>query len=1297
MLNLALALLLTQTPAVRRSTPAADDPGMVVRQVGTVNVNCTSGCSGGGGGLSFDGGNIGYMRMPDGGPLEVYTTNAGSSGWVPDGGYVGNVSVVGVDGGGVALDSMQMTDWVPNPASRESGNPGQLRFDVNNNLHTRAQILTDEGSFSYGFPGTSLATVLTGTVSVTNGDPMVTGAGTSFTTELSTALYFAVAAHGETALRRISRVISDTELELEEGYPGATVGGAAAISTVFRSTTPAGASVTVSGGEAAGTNATTAGALDAFWRDVDYATLQATVRLRTSARNSTQTTLLGYVDTISITPAQQAAFVFTGTDASLVTCRTSNIGGDEVDTVVTIPGGSSTASDHSYEILLATDRVSFSIDGVLMATHQYHLPDPYQTMKLALIGYNDALTVAPATTTVSWVQLMSIDRVDVVVSNPIGARLQAQVEGANRTGAPVTTNPLIVGGSDGSAARVMKVTTAGEVNIAGSETNNATVAASTFVPTVPAVATAATPAYNEGRMVALSTDLDGVLRVGASALPLPTGASTSALQTTGNTSLSNIDTDLDVALSTRVAESTFTGRFPAAAALADATANPTLTSTASYLMGYNGTTWDRLRKSASGLLVDVQSIAAGTNYIGKTRVTDGTLDVSLLNSAPGSDTGQVAVPVRIISSLAGGAGGTSSSYGSAFPASGTAAGFSDGTNMQAARVFDLDSGGGTQYGLGVNLRIAGSGGSTEAAAGAGVTSASTLRVVLPTDQTSIPVTDNGGSLTVDGTVSANLNAGTNYVGKVRQTDGTLDLSLLNAAPGSDTGQVSIPVRVISSLAGGAGGTSSSYGAAFPASGTAAGFSDGTNMSSARTFDADTGGGTQNVLGVNLRVGASGGSAEVAAGAGTTSASTLRVVLPTDQTVIPVSDNGSSLTVDGTVALSGTSAVNVSQVGGNAVNVGSGAAGTGTQRVILATDQPVIPVGDNGGSLTVDGTVTVSGTVDTELPAATTLTDATANPSTTSVGALGLLFNGTTWDRMRGDTTNGLLVNVSDSFLLDATFTGRFAAGAALSDNFANPTTTSTGAMQMVWDGATWDRAPGNSTDGQLVNLGANNDVTVTGTVTANAGTGNFSTNLAQYGGVAVSAANALHVQPGTGASFTVAQGTASNLRAQTASEGATGSAVPTSASLMGASDGTNLRAPKVFDLDASATTPDWVLGTQLRVGAWGASQPVSYAQSAGGNIDIAVYSDPKLSATPTTTAVTCATTATAAPSSMLSSRTTVTFVNNSAVTIYIGGSAVTTANGIPLLPGASFTDDVSAAPYYCRVASGTADLRVLEN
>jgi hypothetical protein len=70
-------------------------------------------------------------------------------------------------------------------------------------------------------------------------------------------------------------------------------------------------------------------------------------------------------------------------------------------------------------------------------------------------------------------------------------------------------------------------------------------------------------------------------------------------------------------------------------------------------------------------------------------------------------------------------------------------------------------------------------------------------------------------------------------------------------------------------------------------------------------------------------------------------------------------------------------------------------------------------------------------------------------------------------------------------LAESTFTGRFSAGALLSDNFANPTTTGVGAFTLLWDGAAWDRAPGSAADGLLVNLGANNDVSL------NAGTNNI--------------------------------------------------------------------------------------------------------------------------------------------------------------------------------------------------------------
>ena len=62
------------------------------------------------------------------------------------------------------------------------------------------------------------------------------------------------------------------------------------------------------------------------------------------------------------------------------------------------------------------------------------------------------------------------------------------------------------------------------------------------------------------------------------------------------------------------------------------------------------------------------------------------------------------------------------------------------------------------------------------------------------------------------------------------------------------------------------------------------------------------------------------------------------------------------------------------------------------------------------------------------------------------------------------------------------------AAAALTDDFANPTAPGVGAFAMVWDGATWDRAPGTAADGVLVNLGTNNDVSVTGQVQVGDGT-----------------------------------------------------------------------------------------------------------------------------------------------------------------------------------------------------------------
>ncbi len=72
-------------------------------------------------------------------------------------------------------------------------------------------------------------------------------------------------------------------------------------------------------------------------------------------------------------------------------------------------------------------------------------------------------------------------------------------------------------------------------------------------------------------------------------------------------------------------------------------------------------------------------------------------------------------------------------------------------------------------------------------------------------------------------------------------------------------------------------------------------------------------------------------------------------------------------------------------------------------VVIASDQTVIPVSDNGGSLTIDGAV------DTELPAAAALADNTANPTAPAVGAFPHLWDGAAWDRMPGNSASGVLV------------------------------------------------------------------------------------------------------------------------------------------------------------------------------------------------------------------------------------------------------------------------------------------------
>jgi hypothetical protein len=116
------------------------------------------------------------------------------------------------------------------------------------------------------------------------------------------------------------------------------------------------------------------------------------------------------------------------------------------------------------------------------------------------------------------------------------------------------------------------------------------------------------------------------------------------------------------------------------------------------------------------------------------------------------------------------------------------------------------------------------------------------------------------------------------------------------------------------------------------------------------------------------------------------------VLPGDK-AISVDTNGRVNT--NIVAALPTGANTIGNVGlAAAIPTGSNAIGT-----VGVTSLPALSTGANAiGSVT-------------NFTTAAVLVDASANPTTGLAGSMSMVYNGATWDRLRGDTTNGMFVNV----------------------------------------------------------------------------------------------------------------------------------------------------------------------------------------------------------------------------------------------------------------------------------------------
>lgn len=405
---------------------------------------------------------------------------------------------------------------------------------------------------------------------------------------------------------------------------------------------------------------------------------------------------------------------------------------------------------------------------------------------------------------------------------------------------------------------------------------------------------------------------------------LPTGAATAANQTTGNTSLSSIDTKTPALVTGRVPVDGSGVTQPVSGTVA-ATQSGTWTvlpgntanTTAWLVTGTGGTfpatqsgTWSTRTQDGSGNAIT--SATRGSERALTVQVVDGSGTQVTSFGGAGSNAAASATGSAVSSSASytglgvsgtlrgwtglslgsqyagtvaivdgsgnqvtsfGGSGGTASNVGSAVPAQATAAGQSDGTNLQIPRLFDGDSGGGTQYVQGVILRASGSGGTTEVG-----TAAAPLQVSLAN------TASNSTAVKVDG----------------------------SAVTQPVSGSVTVTQGTATSL-----------------------------KTQAENYQGGTAVGSGNPLQVTLA--------------------------NTGANATAVKVDGSAVTQP--VSLAGNQAVNVTQLAGNGISVGNGASGTGVQRVTIANDSTGVVglsagtnlVGQVGRQNTFDSAVTLTTT------------------------------------------------------------------------------------------------------------------------------------------------------------------------------------------------------------------------------------------------------------------------------------------------------------------------------------------------
>jgi hypothetical protein len=316
---------------------------------------------------------------------------------------------------GSILQDPEINGSYPDPLNGFDIGTTQPSIDQFGNLMIRGPVFVDEGSFRYDFSGTALTTALTGTVNWTNGSTLVTGIGTTFTTQIASGQYVKKTADGEADYVQVQAIISNTQLLLASGYAGTTATGVASVVTWWATTTGTGGSETVANSIVTIASGTTANSTTLIKQAGDFLPYTLQFYAEISQRIANQTIFFGFQDTPG-SPQQQAIVQFTGTSVTggnLVTSF-SSAATDIQTTPFTFSAGATTASYNFYKLDLSGNQATLSINGTVVATNTIHLPAPYTVLNV-VAGITNGGT-APASSTnllIDYVYFENVDRVQI--------------------------------------------------------------------------------------------------------------------------------------------------------------------------------------------------------------------------------------------------------------------------------------------------------------------------------------------------------------------------------------------------------------------------------------------------------------------------------------------------------------------------------------------------------------------------------------------------------------------------------------------------------------------------------------------------------------------------------------------------------------------------------------------------------------------------------------------------------------------------------------------------------------------